>query len=57
MFPFYTPWKYQKTFGLVVFSGGLKWEYWFLAVVNNPFKTNPFVVSFPILYTLKTQEN
>ena len=28
MFPFYTPWKYQKTFGLMVFSGRLKWEHW-----------------------------
>ena len=28
MFPFYTPWKHQKTFSLLVFSGGMKWEYW-----------------------------
>ena len=28
MFPFYTPWKYQKTFGFLVFSGGIKWEHW-----------------------------
>ena len=28
MFPFYTPWKHQKTFGFLVFSGGIKWEHW-----------------------------
>ena len=27
MFPFYILWKYQKTFGFLVFSGGIKWEY------------------------------
>ena len=27
MFPFYTPWKYQKTFGFL-FSGGIIWEHW-----------------------------
>ena len=26
MFPFYTPRKYQSTFGFLVFSGGIKWE-------------------------------
>ena len=50
MLPFYTPWKHQKTSGLVVFSRGLKWEYWFLAVINNPFKTNPFVVNFSFIH-------
>ena len=38
MFPFYTPWKHQKTSGLLVFSGGLKWEYGLLAVINIPLK-------------------
>ena len=28
MFPFCSPWKHQKTFGLLVFSGGIKWEHW-----------------------------
>ena len=23
MFPFYTPWKYQKTFSFLIFSGGM----------------------------------
>ena len=43
MFPFYTPWKYEKTPCLLFFSGVLKWEYWLLAVVNIPFKINPSV--------------
>ena len=28
MFPFYTPWKHQKTRGFTVFSGSIKWEHW-----------------------------
>ena len=28
IFSFYTPWKQQKTFGFLVFSRGVKWEYW-----------------------------
>ena len=28
MFPFYTPWKQQKTKGFLVFSGGIKSEHW-----------------------------
>ena len=28
MFPFYSPWKHQKTFGFLLFSGGIKWEHW-----------------------------
>ena len=28
MFPFYTPWKYQKRFGFLVFSKGVNWEHW-----------------------------
>ena len=28
MLLFYAPWKYQKTKGLLVFSGGIKWEHW-----------------------------
>ena len=40
-----------------MFSGGIKWEHWLLAVVNIPFKINPSVVNFPVLYLLKTQEN
>ena len=28
MFPFYTPWKHPKTFGFLLFSGGIKWEHW-----------------------------
>ena len=28
MFPFYTPWKRQKTFGFLTFSGGIEREYW-----------------------------
>ena len=28
MFPFYNPWKHQETFGFMVFSRGVKWEYW-----------------------------
>ena len=27
MFPFYTPWKHQKTFGFLVFSKDIKWEH------------------------------
>ena len=26
--PFYTPWRHQKTFGFLVFSGGIKLELW-----------------------------
>ena len=28
MFSFDTPWKHQKTFGFLVFSGGIKLENW-----------------------------
>ena len=28
MFPFYTPWKRQKTFGFLTFSGGIESEHW-----------------------------
>ena len=28
MFLFCTPWKYQKTKGFLMFSGGIKWEHW-----------------------------
>ena len=28
MFPFYTPWKHQKTKGFLLFSGGIKWDHW-----------------------------
>ena len=28
MFYFYTPWKRQKTFGFLTFSGGIEIEYW-----------------------------
>ena len=28
MFPFYTFWKHQNSFRFLVFSGGIKWEYW-----------------------------
>ena len=28
MFPFYTARKHQKSKGFLVFSGGIKWEYW-----------------------------
>ena len=28
IFPFYTPWKHQKTKGYLMFSGGIKWEVW-----------------------------
>ena len=28
MSPFYTPLKHQKTFGFLVFSGGIKLEHW-----------------------------
>ena len=28
MFPFYTPWKLQKKFSLLVFSGSIKWKHW-----------------------------
>ena len=28
IFPFYTLWKHQKKPGFLVFSGGIKWEYW-----------------------------
>ena len=27
MFPFYSPWKHQETFGFLIFSGGIKWEH------------------------------
>ena len=26
MFSFYTPLKYQKTFGFLVFAGGIEWK-------------------------------
>ena len=32
--PFYTPSKYQKTLGFLVFSGGVKWEYCWLKISN-----------------------
>ena len=35
----------------------MKWEHWLLVAVNIPFKINPSVVNFLILYPLKTQEN
>ena len=28
MFPFYIPWKYQKTKGFLVFPGGVQLEHW-----------------------------
>ena len=28
VFPFYTPWKHQKTKGFLLFSGVTKWEHW-----------------------------
>ena len=28
MFYFYAPWKSQKTFGFLVFSGGIEMEHW-----------------------------
>ena len=28
MFHFYTPWKYQKTAGFLMFSGGIEVEHW-----------------------------
>ena len=28
MFSFYTPWKHQKTFGFLVFSGDVKLDHW-----------------------------
>ena len=28
MFQFYTPWKRQKTFGFLTFSGGIEMERW-----------------------------
>ena len=28
MFPFYIPWKHQKTKGFLLFSGGIKWKHW-----------------------------
>ena len=28
MFPINTPWKHQKNFGFLVFSGSIKWEHW-----------------------------
>ena len=28
MFPFYTPWKHQKTVGFWVFPEGIEWERW-----------------------------
>ena len=32
--PIYTPSKYQKTLGFLVFSGGIKWEYCWLKISN-----------------------
>ena len=28
IFPFYTPWKYQKTKDFPVLSGAIKWQHW-----------------------------
>ena len=28
MFPFYTPWKHQKTSGFLMFAGGIEVEDW-----------------------------
>ena len=28
MFPFHNPWKHQKTWGFLVFSGGIKRKHW-----------------------------
>ena len=36
---------------------GIKWKHQLLVVVNIPFKINPSLVNFPVLYPLKTQEN
>ena len=27
IFPFYTPWKHQKTKDFLVFSGGIRWDH------------------------------
>ena len=35
MFHFYTPWKRQKTKGLLTFSGGIEMELWVLRLLKN----------------------
>ena len=45
---FLVSWRFQDV---------IKWEQWLLVVVNNSFKINPSLDSFPILYPLKTQDN
>ena len=36
IFPFYTSWNRQETFGFLVFSGGIKWEQRLEMVQNHP---------------------
>ena len=45
MLPFYTPEKYQKTKGFLVFLGDIKWEHW-------PEKINEFVPMFQVITIL-----
>ena len=43
MFLFHNPWKHQNIKGFLVFSGGMKWEYWpemGKKRWNNAFKAN-----------------
>ena len=71
MIPIYIPWKYQKTFGFLVFTGVINrdivriWSHLlkkflmenfiFYAVSWTFF--NPFYANFPFLYPLKVLEN
>ena len=37
MFPFYTPWKHQKTNDFLIFSDGIKWEDWPIVIHEKLF--------------------
>ena len=36
MFHFYTPWKHQKTFGFLMFSGDVKLEHFVFQDISLP---------------------
>ena len=47
---FFTPWKLHKFFAFLVFSGGIKWEFFVQW-------DHPFLANVPILYYRKTPQN
>ena len=55
LFPFCTPWKYQKTRGFLIFSGGVEREQWYeigyCLVGKHPFRLKSLELfeNFPYL--------